>query len=211
MNRHLYLKGVAFIQQKPSSKRRLKKKQKSLEKHLIQEAKNGDRKSIELLYKQFYGYAMSVALRYSNSREEACEIINDSFMKVFDKLDQYNNQNSFKGWLRRILINTSIDYYRKNIKHTAVMDIEKADAETLEADVIDRLSAEDILGILRELPEILRIIFNMYEIEGYSHNEISEQLGIPSSTSRTYLARAKKKLREKILELNQINNEGAIR
>jgi RNA polymerase sigma-70 factor (ECF subfamily) len=91
------------------------------------------------------------------------------------------------------------------------MDIEKADAETLEADVIDRLSAEDILGILRNLPEILRIIFNMYEIEGYSHNEISEQLGIPSSTSRTYLARAKKKLREKILQLNQINNEGAIR
>lgn len=182
-----------------------------MEKHLIQEAKNGDRKSIELLYKQFYGYAMSVALRYSNSREEACEIINDSFMKAFDKLDQYDNQNSFKGWLRRILINTSIDYYRKNIKHTAVMDIEKADAETLEADVIDRLSAEDILGILRELPEILRIIFNMYEIEGYSHNEISEQLGIPSSTSRTYLARSKKKLREKILELNQINNEGAIR
>lgn len=182
-----------------------------MEKHLIQEAKNGDRKSIELLYKQFYGYAMSVALRYSNSREEACEIINDSFMKAFDKLDHYDPQNSFKGWLRRILINTSIDYYRKNIKHTAVMDIEKADAETLEADVFDRLSAEDILGILRDLPEILRIIFNMYEIEGYSHIEISEQLGIPSSTSRTYLARAKKKLREKIHVLNQINNEGAIR
>jgi RNA polymerase sigma-70 factor (ECF subfamily) len=182
-----------------------------LEKHLIQEAKNGDRKSIELLYKQFYGYAMSVALRYSNSREEACEIINDSFMKAFDKLDQYDNQNSFKGWLRRILINTSIDYYRKNIKHTAVMDIEKADTETLDPDIIDQLSANDILGVLRDLPEILRIIFNMYEIEGYSHNEISEQLGIPSSTSRTYLARAKKKLREKILELNQIKNAGAIR
>lgn len=182
-----------------------------MEKHLIQEAKNGDRKSIELLYKQFYGYAMSIALRYSNSREEACEIINDSFMKAFDKLDQYDNQNSFKGWLRRILINTSIDYYRKNIKHTAVMDIEKADTETLDPDIIDQLSANDILGALRDLPEILRIIFNMYEIEGYSHNEISEQLGIPSSTSRTYLARAKKKLREKILELNQIKNAGAIR
>lgn len=182
-----------------------------MEEHLIQEAKNGDRKSIEMLYKQFYGYAMSIALRYSNSREEACEIINDSFMKAFDKLDQYDNQNSFKGWLRRILINTSIDYYRKNIKHNAVMDIDKADAETLDPDVIDQLSSEDILGILRNLPEILRIIFNMYEIEGYSHNEISEQLGIPSSTSRTYLARAKKKLREKILELNQIKNAGAIR
>jgi RNA polymerase sigma factor (sigma-70 family) len=195
----------------PSLEKKAYQKHKSLEKHLIQEAKNGDRKSIELLYKQFYGYAMSIALRYSNSREEACEIINDSFMKAFDKLEHYDSQNSFKGWLRRILINTSIDYYRKNIKHTAVMDIEKADAETLEADVIDRLSAEDILGILRGLPEILRIIFNMYEIEGYSHNEISEQLGIPSSTSRTYLARAKRKLREKIHVLNQISNEGAVR
>jgi RNA polymerase sigma-70 factor (ECF subfamily) len=182
-----------------------------LEKHLIQEAKNGNKKSIAMLYKQFYGYAMSIALRYSNSREEACEIINDSFMKAFDKLDQYDSQNSFKGWLRRIVINTSIDYYRKNVKHIALMDIEKADAETLEADVIDQLSVEDILGILQGLPEILRIIFNMYEIEGYSHNEISEKLGIPSSTSRTYLARAKKKLREKIIELNQIKNEGAIR
>jgi RNA polymerase sigma factor (sigma-70 family) len=182
-----------------------------LEKHLIQEAKNGNRKSIELLYKQFYGYAMSVALRYSNSREEACEIINDSFMKAFDKLDHYDPKNSFKGWLRRILINTSIDYYRKNTKHSAFMDIEKADAETMEADVIDQLSVDDILKILRGLPELLRIIFNMYEIEGYSHNEISEQLGIPSSTSRTYLARAKKKLREKIQELNQIKDAGAIR
>ena len=182
-----------------------------MEKHLIQEAKNGDRKAIEMLYKQFYGYAMSIALRYPNSKEEACEIINDSFMKAFDKLDQYDHQNSFKGWLRRILINTSIDYYRKNIKHTAVMDIEKADAETLDPDIIDQLSAEDILGVLRDLPEILRIIFNMYEIEGYSHNEISDKLGIPASTSRTYLARAKKKLREKIQELNKINNAGAIR
>jgi RNA polymerase sigma-70 factor (ECF subfamily) len=73
------------------------------------------------------------------------------------------------------------------------------------------LSTQDILGILRDLPELLRIVFNMYEIEGYSHNEIGEELGIPSSTSRTYLARAKKQLREKVQELNEIRNEGAIR
>lgn len=182
-----------------------------MEKHLIQKAKDGDSKSVEMLYKHFYGYAMSIALRYSNSREEACEIVNDSYMKAFDKLSQYSPDNSFKGWFRRILINTSIDYYRKNVKYFATMDIEKADAEVLDPDIIDRLSTQDILGILRDLPEILRIVFNMYEIEGFSHNEIGDELGIPSSTSRTYLARAKKQLREKVQELNEIKNEGAIR
>lgn len=182
-----------------------------MEHHLIQKAKQGDSKSLEMFYKHFYGYAMSIALRYSNSREEACEIVNDSFMKVFDKLPQYNDSKSFKGWFRRILINTSIDYYRKNVKYFSVVDIEKADAESLEPEIIGQLSKDDILCLLRSLPEMLRMVFNMYEIEGYSHNEIGEQLGIPASTSRTYLARGKQKLREKVTELNQIKNEGAIR
>ncbi len=182
-----------------------------MEQHIIQKAKEGDQKSLERLYKHFYGYAMSVALRYSNSRDEACEIVNDSFMKAFDKLNQYKLENSFKGWFRRILVNTSIDYYRKNVKHYAAMDIDKANAESYEPEIVSQLSKDDILGLLRNLPEMLRMVFNMYEIEGYAHNEISEQLGIPTSTSRTYLARAKQKLRERVIELNQIKDEGAVR
>lgn len=183
----------------------------ALEKALILKAKDGDKKSIALLYKQFYGFAMSVALRYSNSRDEACEIVNDSFMKAFDRLKQYQPENSFKGWFRRIIVNTAIDYFRKNSRYSSIMDIEKADSESYNADVIDQLTYEDILGLIRNLPEILRLVFNMYEIEGYDHNEIGEKLGIPASTSRTYLARSKKKLREKVLEINQIKDEGAIR
>ncbi len=182
-----------------------------MDQHLIEKAKKGDPKSFEMLYKHFYGYAMSIALRYANSRDEACEIVNDSFMKVFDKFPQYNAENSFKGWFRRILVNTSIDHYRKNAKHFSVMEIGKAEMESLEPEVIDHLSKEDILDLLRGLPEMLRIVFNMYEIEGYSHNEISGQLDIPASSSRTYLARAKQKLREKVIEINHIKNEGAIR
>lgn len=182
-----------------------------MEQHLIQKARNGDPKSLEMLYKHFYGYAISIALRYSNSRDEACEIVNDSFMKMFDKLDQYQEKNSFKGWFRRILVNTSIDYYRKNVKHFAVMDIDQAEFESGNPEIIDQLSKEDILKVLRSLPETLRIVFNMYEIEGFSHKEIGEELGIPPSTSRTYLARAKQNLREKIVALNHINNEGAVR
>ncbi|MFO7824683.1 MAG: RNA polymerase sigma factor [Cyclobacterium sp.] len=182
-----------------------------MEKDLIQEAQKRDKKSLEKLYKHFYGYAMSIALRYSGSREEACEIVNDSFMKAFDKLEQFSPENSFKGWFRRILINTSVDYYRKNFKHYSAMNIEKAETETYDSNIIDELSRADILRALGELPEILRVIFNMYEIEGYRHNEISEKLGIPASTCRTYLARAKEKLREKIIAINQIKNEGAVR
>jgi RNA polymerase sigma factor (sigma-70 family) len=183
----------------------------ALEKALIQKAKDGDKKSIELLYKQFYGFAMSVALRYSNSRDEACEIVNDSFMKAFDRIKQYQTENSFKGWFRRIIVNTSIDYYRKNSRYASIMDIDKAESESYSPDIIDQLTFEDILGLIRSLPEILRIVFNLYEIEGYDHNEIGEKLGIPASTSRTYLARSKKKLREKVLEINHIRDEGAIR
>lgn len=183
----------------------------ALEKALIQKAKDGDKKSLELLYKQFYGFAMSVALRYSNSRDEACEIVNDSFMKAFDRIKQYQMENSFKGWFRRIVVNTSIDYYRKNSRYASIMDIDKAESESYSPDIIEQLTFEDILGLIRSLPEILRIVFNLYEIEGYDHNEIGEKLGIPASTSRTYLARSKKKLREKVLEINHIRDEGAIR
>ncbi|MFC4871208.1 RNA polymerase sigma factor [Negadavirga shengliensis] len=182
-----------------------------METDLIQEAKNGDPRSLERLYKHFYGYAMSIALRYSGNREEACEIVNDSFMKVFDNIEQFSVGNSFKGWFRKILINTSVDYYRKNFKYNSTLDIEKATAETYDPNVIDELSQKDILYLLGQLPEVLRIIFNMYEIEGYKHDEISERLGIPSSTCRTYLARAKEKLREKVIALNHIRNEGAVR
>nr|MBI1229312.1 sigma-70 family RNA polymerase sigma factor [Cytophagales bacterium] len=182
-----------------------------MEKDLILNAKSRDPRSLERLYKHFYGYAMSIALRYSGNREEACEIVNDSFMKAFDKMDQVTNEHAFKGWFRRILVNTSVDYYRKGLKHSGALDISTVDAETPHPSVIDDLSNEDILGLLRELPEILRVIFNMYEIEGYKHDEIAATLNIPSSTCRTYLARAKDKLREKIIALNYTRDERAVR
>ncbi|EON77765.1 RNA polymerase ECF-type sigma factor [Lunatimonas lonarensis] len=131
-------------------------------------------------------------------------------MKVFDKLGQYSEGSSFKGWLRRILINTSVDYYRRNLKHSGMMDVELLEVEASHFNVLDELSREDILALLRELPDTLRIIFNMFEVEGYKHNEIAAHLNIPSSTCRTYLARAKDMLREKIIALNHVRNERAV-
>ena len=185
--------------------------QGSLEESLINEARSGKASSIEKLYKHFYGYAMSVALRYTNSRDEACEVVNDSYMKAFNKLDQYSNGSSFKGWFRRIIINTSIDNYRKNQKHYSMLEIDNASSESYDCDAVDSLTQGEILMMLQELPDILRIVFNMYEIEGFSHQEIADKLGFPASSSRTYLARAKQKLRDKFKALNEIRDEGAIR
>jgi len=180
-----------------------------LEQELICNARKGDVKSLEKLYKLYYGYALSVAIRYSSSKEEACEVVNDSFMKAFDKLNLYQQGNSFKGWLRRIIINTAIDSFRKNNKHSIMMDIENANATSFTPEILDKLGLDDILFALKKLPNILRLVFNLYEIEGFSHNEIAEKLKIPASSSRTYLARAKQKLRETITELNQVKNERA--
>jgi RNA polymerase sigma factor (sigma-70 family) len=180
-----------------------------LEQELISNARKGDKKSLEKLYKHFYGYALGVAMRYCSSKEEACEVVNDSFMKAFDKLHTYQEQNSFKGWLRRVIINTSIDAYRKSNKFSSMMDIETAHAESFSPEILDNLGVEDILVALNQLPNVLRMVFNLYEIEGFAHNEIAEKLNIPASSSRTYLVRAKQKLREKINELNQVKNERA--
>ena len=165
------------------------------EKTLI-ECKKKNRKFQEKLYKQFYGFAMSIGLRYSNSREEAKEIVNDSFVKVFSALDKYDPKLSFKAWIRRIVINTSIDHYRKEVKHSFHLDLDDPSVQDLNFEAIDQLCYEDVIKLLNELPEIHRIAFNLYEIEGYSHDEIAEVLNITASSSRVYLMRAKKTLRE---------------
>ncbi len=155
--------------------------------------KNG--KSQEMLYKHFYGYGMSIALRYANSRDEAVEILNDSFLKVFDSIKSFDESQSFKPWLRKIVINTAIDYYRKFVKFNSNYDSRYIPDEELSPDVIDNLNVEDILKLLNDLPEVYRITFNLYEIEGYTHDEISKMLNIAVSTSRSNLTRAKQLLR----------------
>lgn len=162
---------------------------------IIEGCKRNEQKWQEALYRKYYSYGMSIALRYARLRDEAAEILNDCFMKVFDNIGQFNTAQPFKAWFRRILVNTSIDHYRKNLRlqHAAQID-EARHLESLN-DTVELLSAEEILQLLDTLPEIYRITFNLYEIEGYSHKEIGELLGVNESTSRSTLTRAKKMLR----------------
>lgn len=152
--------------------------------------------SQETLYKQFYAYAMSICLRYAHNRDEAVEIMNDSFIKVFENIKKYDVKHSFKSWFRRIIINTAIDHYRKNNKHYNHLDEEAIDDELFDLSLVNELDLNDLMTLLNELPEQFRITFNLFEIEGYSHEEIASILNIAVGTSRSNLARAKKILRK---------------
>ncbi len=149
----------------------------------------------EILYKKFFGYALSVALMYNHQRSEALEVVNDSFMKIFSNIGKYDVSKPFTGWLRKIVINTSIDYLRRN-KNFLFIENEKLTIPDETPNAISHITAQEIVKILNLLPHFHKTVFCLYEIEGYSHEEISEQLGIPVSSSRVYLTRAKKQLRE---------------
>ena len=159
-------------------------------------------RSQSFLYKRFYGYMMAVSLRYVKNEMEAEDIVNESFVKIFRKLsnfeileDENALEKSFKGWIARITVNTSIDKLRAQKVTLDIDDINELEIENNSVAISSNLEVNDILKLLNKLPEIQRMIFNLYEIEGYSHDEISKQLNIPDSTCRTYLTRAKARLR----------------
>lgn len=165
------------------------------EDELIRQCKKGSLKYQELLYKQYYGYAMGISLRYSFNRDDALEAVNDAFIKVFNNIHSYDPAKAFKAWMRAIVVNTSIDRRRKDMKHQLNLEINDNIQVYSTGNPSGRLDAADILKMMEILPPIQRTIFNMYEIDGYSHDEIAETLEIPSSSSRVYLSRAKEKLR----------------
>ena len=168
------------------------------ENEIVSKCKTGSLKHQELLYKQFYGYAMGISVRYRLNADDALEVVNDAFIKVFNNINTYNTDKPFKAWLRTIVVNTAIDRRRKELKYMANTDLDNAVAVGTNAHVIENLNAQDILKLMKQLPHIQLTIFNMYEIDGYNHDEIGEILNLPASSSRVYLSRAKDKLRQLI-------------
>ncbi|MEM1336645.1 MAG: RNA polymerase sigma factor [Bacteroidota bacterium] len=165
------------------------------ENYIINGCINKSIKHQELLYKKYFGYVMAICMAYCSDKTIAEEVVNDTFMKVFDSIESYDKKHPFKIWLRRIAINCSIDELRKSKKHMNHLDIAAPITGLPSTDFIDNLTVQEIYQMLGELPEILRLVFNLYEVEGYAHKEIAEVLDIGESSSRTYLARAKKLLR----------------
>lgn len=161
-----------------------------------------DERIQERVYVHYWGYLMGVSTRYFKDRNVAREVVNDSFIKAFKTMYDFKHngdlldfQKTFKSWLSTITVRTALDKIRAN-KSALTFVEEYDDVHVAHVDVEQKLFAEDILKLMNELPELHRAVFNLYEIEGFSHEEIGSMLTIPVSSSRTYLTRAKQKLRE---------------
>lgn len=175
------------------------------EKELISQCLEGNGKAQKQLYEKYSRTMFGVCLRYSNGYEEAKDILQDGFVKIFTKLGQYSFSGSFEGWMRRIFVNTALEYYRVNKNHMNHSDVEYASNEPQHDFIIENMSRKEILEAMNKLAIGYRTVLNMYVIEGYSHVEISEMLGISEGTSKSQLSRARALLQEILKKLKNNN------
>ena len=168
---------------------------------IINGCKQNQRQAQKSLYRIFYSYSMSICMRYANSREDAVEIMNDGFMKIFRYIKNFDTTKSFLPWLKKIMINNSIDHFHKNKKRIDETELSEAIEQTIDNAVIDSISYDEMLEIVRKLPPAYRVVFNLIAIEGYKHHEVARLLGISSGTSKSNYARARKKLQEYLFPL----------
>lgn len=149
---------------------------------------------------------MGICLRYASDRDEAKQIVNDGFYKVLTRLDRYDPSKPFLPWLSRIMTNTAIDHYRAELKHPITSDLAELEIQGKENDIQSKLNYDDLIKLVQTLPPGYRTVFNLFAIDGYTHEEISEQLGISVGTSKSNLFKARQKLRS-MLEANDNKTE----
>ena len=171
---------------------------------LVERCLKNDVKAQKILFQRFAPKMMGVCLRYSNSTVDAEDMLQDGLIKVFEKLNMYSGKGSFEGWIRRIIVNTALDTIRKNKKmkfNTSIDEVEFSLKK--EQYIIENLTAIELMKILQTIPLGYRTVFNLYAIEGFSHKEIAEDLGITVSTSKSQLSRARVVLKD-IIEKNNL-------
>ena len=162
----------------------------------------GKESAMKNFYEHFQSYALSICMSYCENRDDALEIMNDGFLKVFKSMDKVESIERIKPWLRRIMINGAIDHFRKNIKNQTIQLLENVIEPNFgDASVYAKLTSEDIMLAVQSLPTNYRLVFNLYAVEGYSHKEIGEMLKIAESTSRANLSLANGLLREKLRKI----------
>ena len=170
------------------------------ERRLIQACIQRKRWAQRELYEQYYSPLMAVCLRYAQSENEAMDILHESFIKIYRHIGRYKPGTSLGAWMRRITVNTAIDYYRRSSRRRTE-DLEQAyHVGTTDPDAVSRCTEQEILEAIQQLTPAYRTVFNLYVIEGYSHKEIAQALEVTESTSRSNLVKARMKLREILTE-----------
>lgn len=165
---------------------------------LLKECKRGKSRSQEELYRRFASAMYGLCLQYASNEEDAQDIMQEGFIKVFAKLDQVKNPAALPGWIRRVMINTALEKYRSQVILQRVDEVREEHHEEAGNDALDKLSCDELVGLIQTLTPRYRVVFNLYAIEGFTHQEISEELGISIGTSKSNLSRARGVLQEKI-------------
>ena len=175
---------------------------------LIKGCIDGNPQMQELLYKKFSSKMYGVCLRYSGNVDDANDLLQEGFIKVFKNLLKFRGEGSFEGWIRRIFVNTSIEHFRKKVKLYNVTEVQENTIEDTDLNILDTLAEKDIIILVNELAPGYKTIFNLHVIEGYSHKEIADMLGITEGTSKSQLARAKGVLKKSLEKMiNKASND----
>lgn len=174
------------------------------EKELIFACLKGDRQAQKSIFHMYAGKMMGVCMRYSKTRQEAEDMLQEGFIKVFTHLEDFGHEGSFEGWMRKIMINTTLKNNLKKQIQVEELNIETTREDGSEPEIFSHLSEEELVKIISELPEGYKMVFNLYAIEGYSHKEIGEMLQIEESTSRSQLVKARRMLIDKVNALFRI-------
>ena len=172
---------------------------------IIQQCLKGNRKAQKVLFDHFAARMLYLCRRYAVDDNEAQDMVQEGFIRLFGNLDKFRNTGPFEGWVRRIFVNSAIKYYHREKNHNSAAAMEVASAfENEEPGVLNALSEQELLGLLSELPKGYRAVFNLHAIEGYSHAEIASLLDIRESTSRSQLVKARKLLQTKVNEMQRV-------
>lgn len=169
---------------------------------ILEGCKSGKRNAFDLLYKKYAPTMLGICMRYCKGRDEAEDILHEGFIKVFLNISKFRGEGSFEGWIKRIMINTSLSYYHTNLKHhfkASAENLENIPAETNEDNIYSNAPGRsELLSLIQELPDGYRFVFNMYVFENFSHKEIATELGISVNTSKSQLAKARRQLQRKL-------------
>ena len=176
------------------------------EEKLIQGCINEEKSAQRYLYDHFSPKMYYVCLRYARHSSEAQDMLQDGFIKVFDNISSFKSNGSFEGWIRRIIVNTALNYCRKSSFKQEKLGIEHYQDKVVNAKAISNLCEEELLTLIQQLPDGYRMVFNLYVIEGYSHKEIGEKLNITESTSRSQLAKSRKWMQMELEKLKMNNH-----
>jgi RNA polymerase sigma factor (sigma-70 family) len=160
-----------------------------------------NRKAQEALYRQFYGFAMTIALRYSRDEHDAADIMSHAFVKIFKSIKTFDpSKGSLHAWIKKIVVNEGLDHIKSRSRFSHDVELETVPEPPVNNNILEEMGAEEIMNLIKRLPPATHAVFVLYAVEGYNHREIAEQLNISEGTSKWHLSEARKTLQKQILE-----------